>query len=220
VSAILLGLSAEGYGANAATDAMATFLLRQQTPDGRWIITQHRPPIESNDVQVTANCIRALQVYAPKRGRPEFDAAIARAATWLRRQQPRLTEERAYQLLGFGWTHASKATIQAAAKALIGGQRPDGGWSQLPTLQSDAYATGEALVALEQSGAVTASDPAYKKGVAFLMKTQLADGSWFVTSRAIAIQPFFESGFPHGHDQFISAAATNWATMALAAAIR
>ena len=47
------------------------------------------------------------------------------------------------------------------------------------------------------------------------MKTQFADGSWYVRTRAIPIQPHFEAGFPYGRDQFISAAATNWATMAL-----
>ncbi len=29
-------------------------------------------------------------------------------------------------------------------------------------------------------------------------------------------QPFFESGFPYGHDQWISAMATGWATTAVA----
>jgi hypothetical protein len=57
--------------------------------------------------------------------------------------------------------------------------------------------------------------PAYRKGVQFLLTTQLADGSWFVRTRAHPVQVYFESGFPHGHDQFISAAATNWATLAL-----
>jgi hypothetical protein len=52
------------------------------------------------------------------------------------------------------------------------------------------------------------------------MSTQLADGSWYVKSRAIRIQPFFESGFPYGRDQFVSAAGTNWATQALALAAR
>jgi hypothetical protein len=36
-----------------------------------------------------------------------------------------------------------------------------------------------------------------------------------VTSRSTPVQPYFESGFPHGKDQFISIAASNWATMAL-----
>jgi hypothetical protein len=37
-----------------------------------------------------------------------------------------------------------------------------------------------------------------------------------VHSRAVPFQPFFESGFPHGADQFISAGATSWAAIALA----
>jgi hypothetical protein len=62
---------------------------------------------------------------------------------------------------------------------------------------------------------VKASDGAYQKGAQFLLRTQMEDGSWYVRSRSLAFQPYFESGFPHGHDQFVSAAATNWASMAL-----
>ena len=54
----------------------------------------------------------------------------------------------------------------------------------------------------------------------FLLKTQLGDGSWWVRSRAIPLQPLFESGFPHGPDQWISAAATNWAALALTSTLR
>jgi hypothetical protein len=41
-----------------------------------------------------------------------------------------------------------------------------------------------------------------------------------VRTRAIPIQPLFDASFPHGADAFISAAATNWAAMALAYAPR
>jgi N-acyl-D-amino-acid deacylase len=47
------------------------------------------------------------------------------------------------------------------------------------------------------------------------MRTQQNDGSWHVRSRAFGFQPYFESGFPHGHDQWISMAATAWSAMAL-----
>lgn len=85
----------------------------------------------------------------------------------------------------------------------------------MTALDSDAYATGQSLVALHTSGTLTASDPVVRRGVEFLRTTQLADGSWFVARRAIPIQPYFDAAFPHGRDQFISAAATNWATQAL-----
>lgn len=82
-------------------------------------------------------------------------------------------------------------------------------------MASDAYATGQALVALREAGTMAVTDPAYRRGVEYLLSTQLEDGSWYVRSRAIPFQPYFESGFPHGLDQWISAAATNWATRAL-----
>ena len=103
-------------------------------------------------------------------------------------------------------------------KDLLSAQRPDGGWSQNRNLASDAYATGEALSALREAGILAASDAAYQKGVKFLMDTQAADGSWYVRSRAPKFQPYFQSGFPHDHDQWISASATAWAVMALAPA--
>jgi hypothetical protein len=40
-----------------------------------------------------------------------------------------------------------------------------------------------------------------------------------VQTRALGFQPWFDAGFPHGHNQWISAAGTNWAAMALAYAL-
>ena len=54
--------------------------------------------------------------------------------------------------------------------------------------RADAYATGEALYALHVSGDVPTNDPVYQKGVQWLLRNQLADGSWFApaTSRTRA----------------------------------
>ena len=95
----------------------------------------------------------------------------------------------------------------------------DGGWSQLPLVESDAYATGQALYALHVAGRMSVNDPVYRKGIDYLLRTQAADGTWHVKSRSIWLQPYFESGFPYGQDQFISAAGTAWAALALTAAI-
>jgi ankyrin repeat protein len=216
VSYILLGLAAAGYPAGTTTDAHVEFLRRQQRNDGRWQILANRPPIESSDFEVTAASLRALQLYAAKAKRADYDRAIAAAAAWLRSAAPRVTEDRAFQLLGMHWTDTPKATIAEAGRALVAEQRADGGWAQIPTLDSDAYATGQALVALVESGAIDTRNQAYRRGVDFLLRTQLADGSWFVRSRAIGFQPLFNADFPHGPDAFISAAASNWAAWALA----
>ncbi|MEN3335933.1 MAG: hypothetical protein V7641_5298 [Blastocatellia bacterium] len=215
---ILLGLAAENYPPDAATDAMTRFMLSRQWADGHWRVFSHRPPMEVSDIPVTATSLRSLQVYAPKATRAKYETAVRRAADWLMKAQPETTQERAFQLLGLGWAglKADNEILRKGVGDLLREQRPDGGWAQLSTLASDAYATGQALVALRQAGGIALTDPAYKRGIAFLLKTQLEDGSWYVKSRAIPLQPYFESGFPHGHDQWISAAATNWAAMALA----
>jgi len=220
VSYILLGIAAENYPGDPATDALAIYLKRLQLPDGRWFIRAHRPPLESSDIENTAACMRAIQVYAPKARRAEFEKAVQLAAAWLSKARPKTTEERAFQLLGLAWAPGSRDIVGKGARALLAEQRPDGGWAQLPSLASDAYATGQALVALKEASGLRVNDAAYKRGTEFLMNTQLEDGSWHVRRRALPVMPFFESDFPHGRDQWISAAATNWATMALAPAAR
>jgi len=219
VSNILLGLAEERYPPDPATDAMARFLRRRQLADGSWRIVAHRPPIESSDIAVTAASMHALQAYAPAGHRALYDASVARAVKWLLAAAPRTTEDRTWQLLAFHWSAQSHAVIVRAAGALAAEQHADGGWSQLATLSSDAYATGQALVALTDAGALTVGDAAYQRGVRFLLNTQFADGSWHVPTRALPIQPLFDIGFPHGADSWISAAGTNWATMALARAV-
>ena len=217
---ILAGLADAPYPPDAATDALARYVLRRQFADGSWHVAAHRPPIESSNVAMTAVSIRALDAYAPAPMKADYTGAIRRGAAWLTTVSPVTTEDHVFVLLGLYWARHDSPAIRRTADALIALQRADGGWSQLPTLASDAYATGEALTALVKSRTLKPSDPAYRKGVRFLLESQLADGSWYVRTRAIPVQPYFDSEFPHGPDQFVSAAATNWATMALAGAIQ
>lgn len=215
VGYILVGLRAVGYAPDEATDALAYYLLGRQRPDGAWRVQTERPPMESSDIQVTAMSLRALQAYAPKAKKQRYERAVRLAKSWLEEAQPRSTEDRSFQLLGFAWASTASELRLQAGKALLKEQRPDGGWGQIPSLPSDAYATGQAMVALRENGLVHAAAPQYQRGVRFLLDTQLEDGSWYLRSRSIPFQPHFESGFPHGEDQWISAAATNWAAMAL-----
>ena len=70
-------------------------------------------------------------------------------------------------------------------------------------------------MALNETNSLSVTSRIYRQGVSYLQRTQLADGSWEVQSRSFPVIPFVDSGFPHGKNQFISAAASNWATMAL-----
>ena len=68
---------------------------------------------------------------------------------------------------------------------------------------------------MRRSAGLPVSDPSYQRGVQYLLNTQLEDGSWHVRTRAAGFQPYFDNGFPHGVDQWISAAGTSLATIAL-----
>jgi len=59
----------------------------------------------------------------------------------------------------------------------------------------------------------------YQRGIKFLLATQHEDGSWHTKTRALSFQPYFDAGFPHGYDQWMSAAGTSWAAMALTLAL-
>ncbi len=63
-----------------------------------------------------------------------------------------------------------------------------------------------------------ASDPqsAEERGVAFLLNSQCPDGTWLVRTHAFPVQRYFESGFAVGRHQWMSAAGTRWASMAIA----
>ena len=198
------------------TDATVRFIKSMQTSAGNWdAFESRRPPMNSGVYQATALAIYTLKTYGPPAEKTDTEKALARAAAWLEAAKPVATQDRAFHLMGLAWSNAKPVSINAAAKALAASQRPDGGWSQLPSMGSDSYATGQALYALNAAGRVPTTDPVYAKGVTYLLKTQAADGSWHVKSRSIWLQPYFESGFPYGHDQWISAAGTSWATMAL-----
>jgi hypothetical protein len=211
VSYALLGLAAEEYAPDLTTDAMAQLISKHQAPDGHFRTFTVRPPIESSDFTGTALTVRALQLYGKDTGKQ-----VSLAREWLQSAKPLTHEDGVMRLLGLSWSKADAGYLQEAAKAIVREQRPDGGWAQLPGLETDAYATGQALVALRSSGQIQTSDPVYRRGIDYLLRTQLRDGSWFVRSRTFPFQVYRDAGFPHGKDQFISAAGTSWAVMALA----
>lgn len=215
---LLWGLEADGHRRDRATDALVHHLAGSQSLDGGWQVRADRPPIESGRVTPTAISIRALRAYAIPGRKAEWDTRIWRAAKWLAAYAPRTGEEKAMRLLGLVWAGAEAPLIEAAASKLVSEQRPDGGWGQLDTLASDAYATGQALYALHGAGRLPRA--ALDKATGFLLETQLADGSWYVRSRAYPLQPkYFDTGFPHGRDQWISAAGTSWACIGLGLAV-
>jgi ankyrin repeat protein len=211
----LLALDMNKVPSNAGTDAAVYYLMAKQRTAGNWQgFGGTRAPIQDGDFTRTAMAIRALSVHGMPGRKLEVTERIARAAGWLASQTPASTEYRTMQLLGLHWANAEPKLKVSLTQELLVQQRPDGGWAQTPFLGSDAYATGQVLYTLHELG-TPSSDPAFQRGVEYLLRTQKADGTWFVKNRAMKLQPYFESGFPYEHDQWISASATAWAIMAL-----
>ena len=198
-----------------STDALVHYLAAKQRREGNWQgLGAIRPPLGDGNFSRTAMGIRTLVAYATPARKSELEKRVEHAAQWLAMQTPITTEDRVMQILGLKWASAHTKRRQTLARELLAMQRRDGGWAQTPHLTSDAYATGQVLYTLREIG-TPATDAAIQRGAAFLLRTQREDGSWHVKSRALRIQPYFESGFPYGHDQWISHPATAWAVMAL-----
>ncbi len=213
----LISLNGEGYAPDTLTDGIAHCLAIGQHPEGHWYKNvDSRPPLSGESgIPNTALAARALKLYAPPTLARDLEARVGRARAYLLSAKPWFGDDYAYRLLGLFWTEAKSDQIKAAARDLVAQQQIDGGWTQTPYMSSDAYETGLSLSALAMADPGSVDSAAYRRGVDYLMRTEQADGSWHVRSRAFGFQPYFESGFPHDHDQWISMAATAWSVMAL-----
>jgi hypothetical protein len=214
----LLALEVGGRKADATTEAVVEYLLQRDQDRDHWRTTSKRPPSEVSDFTPTYLALRALRKWGTPDQKDRIAKRIDAVRGWLLEATARDTEDRVFRLWALRAAGVEGKDLRPAVQELVRAQRKDGGWGQTEALASDAYATGSALVALHRAGDLATSDPVYQRGVAFLLKGQREDGSWLVRSRSKPFQTYFESGFPHGKDQFISMAATGWATTALALA--
>lgn len=212
-------IAVAGIERDETTSAVVHYLLVHDEKFGYWKTSSHRPPSEASDFTATGVALVGLARFGAERDRTALEARKNKAIAWLESRKPKDAEDRVFKLWGLKFAGGDRAAIDSAVQDLINYQREDGGWGQTDDLESDAYATGSALVALKEAGDLKTDHQAYLKGLAYLMKTRLDDGSWLVKSRSRPFQTYFESGFPHGDDQFISTAATSWAIAALALAL-
>jgi ankyrin repeat protein len=187
--------------------------------DGHWTTSDFRPPHSSSMFTATATAVRAIRAYLPDDLRGARDATIASARRWLVATAPASTEDATFRVLGLVWAEAAPDDVATATRDLLKMQKPGGGWAQLSEgYAQDAYSTGEALYALREAGTATGS-AAFRRGIAFLLSAQATDGTWHVRTRMISpaevSPPYFTTGFPYKKDEYLSYAASCWATMAL-----
>ncbi len=215
----LLTLEWAGWKADQTTEAVVDYLLLRNSDINHWRTSANRPPSEVSPFTTTFVALRGLHRWGLPAHRERIARRIDTVRGWLLKTSAKDTEDRVFRLLALKEAGAEEPVIRKAADELAKTQRKDGGWGQTDTMDSDAYATGSTLFALHQTGGLSASDTAYRRGLAYLLKEQKEDGSWLVRSRSKPFQTYYESGFPHGKDQFISMAGSGWATAALLLAL-
>ncbi|MDX2270188.1 MAG: ankyrin repeat domain-containing protein [Bryobacter sp.] len=215
----LFEAKALGLPATPELEMSAKYLLSRQAEKGYWSMRGiPRAPMEENNLHRTALALYVLPEYLPAGLEAHAKPQLAQAMDWLSRQAAHSTDERAFKLLGLVWGKAPEASIAAAARELAAAQLPDGSWGGNAHLAGDAYSTGLALYALVEAKQGKMAAKSVDAAKRWLLGTQAADGSWHVKSRALKFQPYFESGFPYGHDQWISMAGTAWAVAGLSGA--
>jgi N-acyl-D-amino-acid deacylase len=215
----LWALKLGGRNADATTEAVVEYLLVHQKELDFWKPQTVRPPAEESAFSTTFVVIEGMTRFGTAAQGARIDRRAARVRRWLLETPARTTEDRVFKLMSLSATGADGEAIRRAREDLLHTQREDGGWAQLGDMSSDAYATGTALVALQRAAGAGAGDPACQRGLQWLLKEQLPDGSWHVVTRSKPVQKHFESGYPHGKDQFISITAACWATTALIGAL-
>jgi hypothetical protein len=189
-------LEAGGRTGDETTAAVTHYLLEYQKQQGRWSHPGHRPPSSGSDFTTTYVALRGLAAFGTDEQRDRIDERTNAVRQWLLDTEPRDNEDRVFRLRALPYVGADADAVRNATRDLIERQRDDGGWAQTDEMQSDAYATATALVAMLRDGGLGPDHPA-------------------VITRAEAFQTYFESGYPHGKDQFISISAASWATVAL-----
>ena len=216
VGYVMTALAAQGYPADDMTASLTHLVMSLQRPNGSWLTEGvSRPPIEYSDISSTAMAVRALALYPPPGRVKLLRGALRKAQTWLVSVTANSAEERNMRLMGLVWTKAPSQSIRLAMDDVMRRRKPDGGWSQLDSLTTDAYATGMSLYALHEAG-ISVTSEVYIAGIGYLLRNQNADGSWLVKSRAYPVQRYFETGFPFDEHQWISSAGSSWASLAIA----
>jgi squalene-hopene/tetraprenyl-beta-curcumene cyclase len=158
----------------------------QQGKDGSWHANSGgRPPVHaSRDVQTSWLLLALSDPAGAKETNDPWKAQREAAAGWLSRNPAADSHQGlAMRLLVNQRLGKPADDTKPLLESLLGQQNEDGGWSQSKKMTSDAFATGLALYVLSGQKA-EGVEKAVRRAQAFLARTQQADGSWPMASRA------------------------------------
>ena len=203
-------------GQKQSLKLIAEEIVNKQQPDGswEWFAGLRRPPVNESQTTDAAWIIMALEGETGPDAPESQRVALAKAVAWLDAAQERdLHQDKAFKVLLGVRAGKPRDELQPTIDELLALQRADGGWSQtVPEPKSDAFATGQTLYVVALAGC-TADQPEIKRGIDFLVATQLPEGSWPMISRS---SPDGSAGGSAKLLTPITCAASSWATLSLA----
>jgi ankyrin repeat protein len=205
-------LDANQVPANPGLSGMAEYVARQQQNAGNWSFILHRGPMQESFQTMTALQVLGMRRFLEKDKSAE---SLKKAHAWFQKAPTTTIEDRASRLLGLRWSGSDTRSLQSELTPLAKLQNADGGWSGKPGAPSDPLTTGLALYSLRVGGAAPLSHPAVRKATDYLLRHQDESGAWYVNKTVAPFNYYFDGGFPGGESQYVSFAATGWATLAL-----
>ena len=228
--AVLDALVLARYRAPGTADAlrhMWALQLKDGEKRGSWVwLNFHNEPWEADDSAFWGASLAGLAAgLAPEETRKDAQENIALLAGYLQREEAgQSTLHRAVALWAAGKLPEllKPENRQAIVAEIVSKQRADGGWTESTLVikdwkrrdgtpmdsESDGYATGLMVLALQHSG-LPAGEAAAAKGVAWLEQHQDPGGAWLATSLNKKRDPASDAG------RFMSDAATAYSVMAL-----
>jgi hypothetical protein len=198
----------------AAVDSAAAIVAADQQADGSWRLDS------SDSIGSPATYGTALATVFARRtlaasGQGSLADRIARADAWLGRVEVHNVPDAAAIVFAFdGTPDVPPGNWRAAVELLKKGQGRDGGWGPYVTSPAEPFDTAIATLALhglmrrpsrhESSFTKATLADAIARGRAYLVREQLADGSWSETTR------------PNGQTSYAQRiSTTGWALLAL-----
>jgi hypothetical protein len=168
-----------------ALKKIAAHLMAKQEKDGSWSSgrTGYEPPIGDNTEVLTMQALLALATVGQRGLAPEGWKEIRdRALAWLQKNKPGEANQALFLRTQVAQSFGKPDDVPPLLQQILKQQNADGGWSQVKDRPSDALATGQSLYLLATAGN-DVQGAEIQRGQAFLLRTQLKDGSWWVPSR-------------------------------------
>lgn len=197
----------DAYASNLV--ALSDWLVSVQDASGTWVPDRFEAPVDQGSSFCTGSALFAMATatdHADPARQASYRASMDRALAWVDSATHTTNQDKVFALFAMleGGRPTDDPNVIALRDDLLDDQLPDGGWAERAGLESNAYATGQALWILRETG-FDLDDPRVCSGVEWLVDHQALDGSWPMGQQGVNTDSSRNSGFT----------ATMWPVMAL-----